>query len=384
MANKKATKRLRRTKVQAADTKSKRPFIKGLIIFVSILFLLIFAASTGLLFMHRQTFFKESPQQPASKEVVIKPGASLSAIAEQLEKEGIVSNDITFKIYLRIQQAEGIQAGSYTLKVGDSYTNILKTLEAGASEVTKNKLTIPEGSDIDTIAVLTSKVTSYSAEDFMKKVQDKTFLDQLTKKYPELLKETMASKNVRYHLEGYLYPATYNLSGEETLDTIIENMVSEMAKYVKSKEKEIKQSNLSLHELLTLASLIEAEAGNEEDRALISGVFYNRLKDDMPLQSDISILYALKKHTAYVTIADTQVDSPYNLYEHTGLGPGPFGSPSANSIEAALNPQASDYLYFVADLKTGKVYYSKSYEEHQALVDKYVSAEAAQEVSEPK
>ena len=115
------------------------------------------------------------------------------------------------------------------------------------------------------------------------------------------------------------------------------------------------------------------EGVKEADRKQIAQVFFNRLAADMPIQSDISILYALGEHKETVTYADLEVDSSYNLYKNTGYGPGPLDSPSEESIKAVLNPTPSDYLYFVADISTGKVYFSKTYEEHQVLVDQYVN-----------
>ena len=132
---------------------------------------------------------------------------------------------------------------------------------------------------------------------------------------------------------------------------------------------------------MTLASIIEKEGVTDEDRKLISGVFYNRMNNDMPLQSDITVLYALGEHKELVSIKDTEVDSPYNLYKHVGLGPGPYNSPSLSAIQAAIYPTASDYFYFVADIETGNVYYATSLEEHEALVAKYVNKNSSQESS---
>ena len=135
----------------------------------------------------------------------------------------------------------------------------------------------------------------------------------------------------------------------------------------------IKQQNLTVQEVLTLASLVEKEGVKENDRKNIAQVFFNRIEANMPLQSDISVLYALGEHKEMVTYQDTAVDSPYNLYINTGFGPGPFDNPSEASIQAVLEPTKNDYYYFVADMKHGDVYFAKTYEEHLELVDKYVN-----------
>lgn len=130
---------------------------------------------------------------------------------------------------------------------------------------------------------------------------------------------------------------------------------------------------MTVQEVLTLASLVEKEGSKEDDRKNIAQVFFNRLAVDMPLQSDISILYALGEHKELVTYEDTQVDSPYNLYVNTGYGPGPFNNPSEQSIKAVLEPTPNNYYYFVADINTQEVYFAETYDEHMRLVEKYVN-----------
>lgn len=136
-------------------------------------------------------------------------------------------------------------------------------------------------------------------------------------------------------------------------------MIAKMNTVMEQYTPTIHAKNLTNQQVLTLASLVEKEGVKEADRKQIAQVFFNRLAADMPIQSDISILYALGEHKETVTYADLEVDSSYNLYKNTGYGPGPLDSPSEESIKAVLNPTPSDYLYFVADISTGKVYFSK-------------------------
>ena len=130
---------------------------------------------------------------------------------------------------------------------------------------------------------------------------------------------------------------------------------------------------MTVQQVITLASLIEREGNSYEDRTKIASVFFNRIEADMPLQSDISVLYALNKHKEIVTYKDLETDSPYNLYQNKGYGPGPFNNPSEDAIKSTLNPADTNYIYFLADTKTGKVYFSRTYAEHQELVDEYIT-----------
>ena len=146
--------------------------------------------------------------------------------------------------------------------------------------------------------------------------------------------------------------------------------------------EDLDQTWMTFHEVLTLASIVEREGITDEDRALIAGVFLNRINEGMPLQSDITVLYALGEHKELVTYSDLETDSPYNLYMYSGLAPGPFNSPSLSSIMAVIYPTYSDYYYFVAVLDTQEIYYSSNIEDHDALVEEYVNSRFNDETEE--
>ena len=232
-----------------------------------------------------------------------------------------------------------------------------------------------EGETLTGIAEEVEKSTKYSKEDFMNKVQDQDFIDQLVQKFPRLFKDAQKAQNVRYFLEGYLYPATYDADENKTLQMIIEEMVAKTDSILSKYYAKISQGDYNVHEILTMASLLEKEGYKVEDRQKIASVFYNRIKKNMMLQTDISVLYALGEHKEVVTLKDLEVNSPYNLYKYRGLGPGPFNSPSEEAILAAIDPAQTDYEYFVADIQTKEVYFAKTYEEHLALKAKYVDKE---------
>ncbi|MFD2728821.1 endolytic transglycosylase MltG [Enterococcus camelliae] len=307
-------------------------------------------------------------------EVVIPNGSSNKEIGEILEKDKVIKSGMVFNYYTKFNNLTGFQAGTYQFAASMALSEISKALKDGdvAEKEAQARITIPEGYDIDQIADVVAKKTSFSKNDFLTTISDNDFFQTLLTAYPNLLQSAAEATDVRYRLEGYLFPATYNYYENMTLKELVASMVAKTDSIMSKYYTQIKQKNLSVHEVLTLASLVEKEGVKEDDRKNIAQVFFNRIAADMPLQSDISILYSLGEHKEDVTIEDTQVDSPYNLYNNTGYGPGPFDNSSEQSIQAVLNPTANNYYYFVADMTTGKVYFSATYDEHLVNKEKYV------------
>ena len=173
-------------------------------------------------------------------------------------------------------------------------------------------------------------------------------------------------------LEGYLFPETYYLSKLTPEKKIVEKMVNTFKEKVLKSQilKSIKESSLSLHEIITLASLIEKETGLDSERKMISSVFYNRLKKNMRLQTDPTVIYAIEKFDGNIRKRDLKIDSPYNTYRYKGLPPGPISSPGLKSIEAAISPIKSNHLYFVSR-QDGSHHFSSNLAEHNQAVKKY-------------
>ena len=223
-----------------------------------------------------------------------------------------------------------------------------------------------------------------TAEAFLAKVQDETFIAQEVAKYPNLLESLPAKDSgVRYRLEGYLFPATYTIKESTTVESLIDSMLAAMDKNLSSHYAAIKEKNLTVNELLTIASLVEKEGAKTEDRKLIAGIFYNRLNLGMPLQSNIAILYAEGKLGQNISLSDdaaidTSINSPYNVYTKVGLMPGPVDSPSLDAIESSINQTKSEYLYFVANVQDGKVYYATTLEEHDRNVQEHINSKLNQ------
>ncbi|MCI5775539.1 MAG: endolytic transglycosylase MltG [Aerococcus sp.] len=352
--------------------KKKRSWVKWLLLSIFVVLLVLGGLFT---FVIATGGFGEQKEV----EVMIPEGATQTDVAQILEDEDVVFNGTLFKAYLRVTGGgDNIRSGRYQFRTSSGFPDVKQQLSEGYSgDEVVGKVTVPEGSNVEDIAGILAEQFNVSKEQMLELINDDALIAHLSEAYPKLMEGVAGDDDVRYKLEGYLFPSTYSLTEKDTPESTIEMMVAAMEQIRQKYEGYIAQSDLSLHQILTLASLIEAEAGKGEDRRLISGVFMNRLAEDMPIQSDITVNYANRTHATYVTIDDTQTDSPYNLYQNTGLGPGPFDSPSEESIEAALKPEKSDYLYFVADLETGQVYYSKTYDEHMSKVDKYVSEEDA-------
>ena len=385
-------KRSRRESAKPAK-KKKKSRLKGFLVTVLVL-LILFGA--GGFFGLRYAESALQPVDPNSKQymtVQIPDGSNVKEIGSALEKSGVIKNSLVFTLYVKYKNYNELKSGYYNLQKSMSVEDIIKELQKGGTpepqEVTLANLTIPEGYTLEQIAQSVGQLQgdfkeSLTAEAFLAKVQDETFIAQEIAKYPNLL-ESLPTKDsgVRYRLEGYLFPATYTIKENTTVESLIDEMLAAMNKNLSSHYATIKEKNLTVNELLTIASLVEKEGAKTEDRKLIAGVFYNRLNLGMPLQSNIAILYAEGKLGQNISLADdaaidTSIDSPYNDYTKVGLMPGPVDSPSLDAIESSINQTKSDYLYFVANVQDGKVYYATTLEEHERNVQEHINSKLNQ------
>ena len=385
-------KRSRRESTKPAK-KKKKSHLKGFLVTVLILLILLGA---GGFFGLRYAESALQPVDPSSKQymtVQIPDGSNTQEIGSTLEKSGVIKNGLVFTLYVKYKNYNELKSGYYNLQKSMSVEDVIKELQKGGTpepqEVTLANLTIPEGYTLEQIAQTVGQLQGdfkepLTAEAFLAKVQDETFIAQEVTKYPNLL-ESLPTKDsgVRYRLEGYLFPATYTIKENTTVESLIDEMLAAMDKNLSSHYATIKEKNLTVNELLTIASLVEKEGAKTEDRKLIAGVFYNRLNLGMPLQSNIAILYAEGKLGQNISLSDdvaidTSIDSPYNVYTKVGLMPGPVDSPSLDAIESSINQTKSDYLYFVANVQDGKVYYSTTLEEHDRNVQEHINSKLNQ------
>lgn len=314
-----------------------------------------------------------NPESNKKIEVEIPMGSGITLISSILEEKGVINDARIFKYYTKFKNESAFQAGSYSLTPSMTLDEIIESLKTGrVYREPVFTVTVPEGLTLEQIAGVVEKKTSHSAEKFMARVTDKTFIEQLMTEFPELLTEDILNENVRYALEGYLYPATYSFFEEDpSLDDVIKTMLTSTNSIVTEYAVILAEKELSVHELLTFASLLEEEATAKTDRETIASVFYNRMDIGMPLQTDPTVLYAIGSHKDRVLYEDLEIQNPYNTYVNTGLPPGPIAGAGKMSIDASLNPSQTDYLYFLAD-KEGINHFAKSYDDHLANIAKYL------------
>ncbi|MCY7105733.1 endolytic transglycosylase MltG [Streptococcus oralis] len=386
------SRRDRRRKGKKPTKKKKKSKAKGFL--VTFLVLLVLVAAGGYFgYGYVQNSLK--PVDASSKEymtVQIPEGSNVQQIGSTLEKSGLVKHGLIFSIYAKYKGSD-LKSGYYNLKKSMSTDDLIQELQKGGTpepqEPVLANLTIPEGYTLEQIAQTVGQLQGdfkepLTADAFLAKAQDETFLSQLVAKYPNLLGSLPTKDSgVRYRLEGYLFPATYTIKDSTTVESLIDDMLAAMDKAMSPYYTTIKEKNLTVNELLSIASLVEKEGAKTEDRKLIAGVFYNRLNLGMPLQSNIAILYAEGKLGQKISLADdtaidTTIDSPYNVYTHLGLMPGPVDSPSLDAIEASVNQTKSEYLYFVANVEDGKVYFATTKEEHDQNVAEHINSKLPQ------
>ena len=375
------------------STKKKKSGFKAFFISLLIFLGLI---SAGAYFGYQYVQSSLQPVDASSKQYVtvqIPEGANVQTIGSTLEKSGLIKHGVIFAFYAKYKNYSDLKSGYYNLQKSMSTEDIIHELQKGgtaeAQEPALANLTIPEGYTIDQMAQAVGQLQGdfkepLTADAFLAKVQDDNFISQEVAKYPSLL-ESLPTKEsgVRYRLEGFLFPATYSIKESTTIESLIDEMLAAMDKTLAPHYSTIKSKNLTVNELLTIASLVEKEGAKTEDRKLIAGVFYNRLNLGMPLQSNIAILYAQGKLGQKISLADdagidTTINSPYNVYTKAGLMPGPVDSPSLDAIEASINQTKSDNLYFVANVTDGKVYYAATQEEHDRNVAEHVNSKLNQ------
>lgn len=375
------------------STKKKKSGFKAF--FISLLIFLGLISAGGY-FGYQYVQSSLQPVDASSKQYVtvqIPEGANVQTIGSTLEKSGLIKHGLVFGLYAKYKNYTDLKSGYYNLQKSMSTEDIIHELQKGgtaeAQEPVLATLTIPEGYTIDQMAQAVGQLQGefkepLTADAFLAKVQDENFISQEVAKYPSLL-ESLPTKEsgVRYRLEGFLFPATYSIKESTTIESLIDEMLAAMDKTLAPHYSTIKSKNLTVNELLTIASLVEKEGAKTDDRKLIAGVFYNRLNLGMPLQSNIAILYAQGKLGQKISLADdagidTSINSPYNVYTNLGLMPGPVDSPSLDAIESSINQTKSENLYFVADVTDGKVYYASNKEEHDRNVADHVNSKLNQ------
>ena len=289
------------------------------------------------------------------RRVIIPPGASFQATTDSLLSAGVISSPRLFRIFATVRREDrGIKPGTYLLRPGTSWATILHSLNAGTGLV--HTLRVPEGFALTEIVPLIVRTLNVPEDSVVAAVRDTAILRRLDIPTPTL--------------EGYLFPDTYQFPDGATARDIVAEMVRQFeAKWDFAWDAQLEKLLMNRHAIVTLASIVEKEARLAEERPIISAVYHNRLRINMPLQADPTVQYARGTHTSRVLYRDLEIRSPYNTYQRTGLPPGPIASPGRASIEAALFPADVPYRYFVAH-PDGHHEFRVTFEEHKAARDK--------------
>lgn len=304
--------------------------------------------------------------------VSIAEGSGINGIAEKLENEGFIKSATAFKIYCKLNNDVTMQAGKYELDKNMSVEEIIKSLKTGNIVDETVKITFIEGKNMRSIASLIAEKTNNTEEDVFNLLQDEKYIDSLIEKY-WFIDDIVKDEDIYYALEGYMYPDTYILTNkDEDVKTIFGRMLDKMSSVLEVYRDDIDSSDYSIHELLSLASVVELEAKNDEDRDEVAGVFYNRLNKKMALQSDVTTYYACKIDMSERDLTANELASknPYNTRSTSMAGKlpvGPICMVSDTSIRAVINPKKTSAIFFVAD-KNGKVYFSKNNTEHERII----------------
>ena len=308
--------------------------------------------------------------------ITIKEGSTPYTIGDTLYENKLIKSKKVYKVYVKVNGIKDIKASTYELNRNMSLKEIMDTLAAGnAYNPNEIRITFKEGLNVRKIARLIEEKTNNSYDDVINLMADKEYIDSLVNKY-WFLTDSVKNSKIYYPLEGYLFPNTYAfLNKDVTAKEIIETMLDEMDKQLTPYKDKITDSKYNVHELLTLASIVELEGASADDRASVAGVFYNRLSDGWVLGSDVTTYYYLKiddfKQSLNGNPKLYDCDHAYNTRctSYVGLPIGPISNPGKESIEATINYTKHNYYYFVADCK-GKTYLSKTSNEHYNTIQR--------------
>lgn len=306
-------------------------------------------------------------------EVTIPLGSGPSKIASILKENKLIKSKMAFKLYVKLNKVTNFQAGKYYLKQNMNVKEITQMLQTGIMhDPNQLSITYIEGKNMRWLAKKIEETTNNSQESVMQVLSDENYINSLIDKY-WFLTDEVKQEEIYYPLEGYLFPDTYAIKNKDvTVEEIFEKMLDKMEDVLEEYKSEIEKSKYSVHQILTIASIIETESMNSEGRKDVSSVIYNRLNRGMAIQSDVTTYYAVKVDMGERDLYQKELDT-YNAYNTRGpnmegkLPIGPVASVSKSSIEAALEPNNTDYIFFVAD-KNGKLYFTKTASEHNRII----------------
>ncbi len=332
---------------------------RGLVFGIGFTLVLITLAIFSIYFVYQ---ISTQPNFEGEREFVITKGENVNQISQNLYEQGLIKSKFAFKAYLYLRRLQGsVQAGTYILTPMD-IIDLTKILIAGKVD-NEISLRFIEGWTLDDIAeYLVKQKIINNKNDFLNNAQ----IDNFRSSYPFLEKSNSNS------LEGFIFPDTYRVFKNASVkDIIIKTLDNFNKKLTPALKTEIKARGKSLYDVLIMASILEKEVPNDDDRRLVAGILWKRLKAKMPLQVDSTLNYVTKGKNPSLTKEELKIDSPYNTYKYRGLPPTPICNPGESAIRAAIYPKNSEYWYYLST-KDGKTIFSKTLEEHNRAVEKYL------------
>jgi UPF0755 protein len=344
------------------STQSSRSRIYRLFQFFLIVCLL-FAIGIGAAGYYIYDNLQPMPKVGEPTRVEIPNGSTAVSISQILKKEGIVRNDLIFRYYAQYKgAAQRFQAGTYLFSSGMTVDQIIEKLTNGDVYVETVKFTIPEGFTVEKIADHLTEQRLINKETFLTLVNKGQFDYEFVKQIP-------SNPDIKLRLEGYLFPNTYEIKKGSTEYEIIDRMLAEFQKQLRPEwEKIFRQQGWTLHEGLTLASIIERETIVKKELPIVAGVFYNRLSNGWMMQSDATVQYASGNWQGRLYFKDLEVNDPYNTFIVKGLPPGPVSNPGRAALEAVAFPEEHDFYFFVTKKDgSNEHYFTKTFEEHRSM-----------------
>lgn len=352
--------------------------IKNLIIFVVALSLLVVFTLFSLYFYN---VYKSFAHPGEDKEFVIEKGQGVKEIGQDLLEKDLINSPFWFETYVWLYgQEKKFQAGEYILNTSMPLKEIVVVLTSGQTVSQEKDITIIEGWNLRDIARYLQAQNIASEGDFFalvgeplinyyeKTVDPKAFPRDYSARFSFL-----KSKPEHYSLEGYLFPDTYKIFKDTELEGVVFKMLNNFDRKLSEEMRtEIDRQGKTIHEIVTMASLLEKEVRTPEDMKIVSGIFWDRIKNGQVLQSCATLAYILGENKPRYSTQDTKIDSPFNTYQNQGLPPAPICNPGLKAIEAAIYPQESDYNYFLSRPDSGETVLSRTFSEHQQNQQKYL------------
>ncbi len=307
------------------------------------------------------------------KEIEIESGETYLTISSKLKQNNLIKSEFFYKLYVKLMNPKSLEKGKYLLSEDMGVEKIIKTLENGSdANIDAISITFVEGKNMRYIAKLISENTNNTEDDVYNLLNDSNYLDYLISKY-WFLTDEIKDNRIYYSLEGYLFPDTYQFKSKDvTVKEIFETLLDEMDTKLTPYKTDIQNSNYTVHQILTLASIVELEGVNVSDRFDVSGVFYNRLNSGWSLGSDVTTYYASKVDMNERALEKSEFDECNNYNTRNSCMSGklpvsPICNPGIESIKAAINPNQHNYYFFVAD-KNKKTYFTKTNAEHLQMI----------------